>query len=120
MSKLFFLNPTRERTKIFDIKSAVLHLFYAVLAKNNQFQNIKSIYIQSSEKEEIFAEMEDFLKQTNQRYNMDVVQATGDIKSALGELFCTFSRNTLVFIVGTPSCSHEKSLIIVTENHMVI
>jgi len=66
--------------------TAVLHLFYAVLAKHKQFQNIKSIYIQSSEKEEIFAEMEDFLKQTNQRYNMDVVQATGDIKSALGEI----------------------------------
>ena len=31
--------------------------------------------------------MEDFLKQTNQRYNMDVVQATGDIKSALGKSF---------------------------------
>ena len=63
--------------------------------KHKQFQNIKSIYIQSSEKEEIFAEMEDFLKQTNQRYNMDVIQATGDIKSALGKSLSHITTPTL-------------------------
>ena len=39
--------------------------------------------------------MEDFLKQTNQRYNMDVVQATGDIKSALGKSLSHIATPTL-------------------------
>ena len=40
--------------------------------------------------------MEDFLKQTNQRYNMDVVQATGDIKGALGKSI--FRPHIAIFI----------------------
>ena len=52
--------------------------------------------------------MEDFLKQTNQRYNMDVVQATGDIKSALGKSFFHLR-------ITTPTQSMELSSIAVVK-----
>ena len=52
--------------------------------------------------------MEDFLKQTNQRYNMDVVQATGDIKSALGK---SFSR----LRIPIPTQNVELSSIVVVK-----
>ena len=49
--------------------------------------SIKSIYIESKEKDEIFPEINDFLAQTHSRYNIQVHQTQGGIKDALGMVF---------------------------------
>jgi len=67
--------------------TAVLHLFFAVLKKRGRSNDkLKSLYIQSDKQQEIFTEMEDFLAQTNTRYNMEVITSCGHMKSALAEI----------------------------------
>ena len=63
-------------------------MLYAVLKKKGKLNGkIKSLYIQSEQKQEIFTEMEDFLQQTHKRYNTEVIYGSGQIKSALGMLW---------------------------------
>ena len=67
--------------------TAVLHLLYAVMRRTKRTTAIKSIFIESAAKDEIFPESNEFLEQSHQRYNIRVCQTTGTIKDALGEPF---------------------------------
>lgn len=66
--------------------TAVLHLLYAVMRRKKCTTTIKSIFIESSAKDEIFPEMNEFLEQSHKRYNIRVCQTTGAIKDALGKI----------------------------------
>jgi len=66
--------------------TAVLHLLYAVMRRTKRTTAIKSIFIESAAKDEIFPESNEFLEQSHQRYNIRVCQTTGTIKDALGQI----------------------------------
>ena len=85
LSKLFFYlrNQRKDCT-------AVLHLMYAVIRRLKATTPIRSIYIESDKKAEIFTEMNDFLEQSHKRYNIQVHQTSGGIKEALGRRFFSF------------------------------
>merc|ERR1711935_113821 len=66
--------------------TAVLHLLYAMMRRTKRTTAIKSIFIESAAKDEIFPESNEFLEQSHQRYNIRVCQTTGTIKDALGQI----------------------------------
>ena len=67
---------------------------YAVIRRLKSTTPIRSIYIESDKKAEIFTEMNDFLEQSHKRYNIEVHQTSGGIKEALGEIFFNFEKKT--------------------------
>ena len=82
-----FIKPfTRLKNQTQDC-TAVLHLMYAVIRRLKATTTIRSIYIESDKKAEIFTEMNDFLEQSHKRYNIQVHQTSGGIKEALGKEF---------------------------------
>jgi len=80
--------------------TAVLHLLYAVMRRLKCTTSIRSIYIESKEKDEIFPEINDFLAQTHSRYNIQVHQTQGGIKDALAQIK-TEQSNIKAILMGT-------------------